>query len=704
VRPARRWIIVACLCLLPVIHQAAAADQPEPPRAKLKISGYGFVGDLRLKKMLGILQEGTKQPEFYNASFLEDAALLLVSRLEDDGYLRPVIIAHVTLENGRQVSYVWDESVEDPLSRSLRAKKVHFEIREGVLYHLDRLDFDGLAALPEKRARSFFIESTGLLSLKRNRIYAPDRFKRSVANLTDELQRLGYQEVNVSVVSLKQDPRNGSVNTIIAVREGPKYIVRSVRQEVLFPGAAAPAEARTNAPNKPFSRLWEQDFSQRIKTNYFRQGYPDVAVEFKTLARETSTNEVHLDLEALVKTGPRVKVGDVAFTGRQRTRSSVLEHRVSLKEGEWLDRIEAERGRHRLSRLGIFDSVELKYDVAGEDTRNVTYALDEGKRIDVSLLFGYGSYELLRGGVQLDQYNVFGRAHHSRFRVTQSFKSSGANYTYTMPELLGEDIDVFLNGSALRREEVSFTRQEYGGGAGVRRFFRSAATDVTFRYDYQVLQTAEAELDVSQEGVKNPAVGAFIIDIRHDRRDNPLYPRRGYKVFCTFEFAREYFGGDVNYQRVDLSGSYHWPIGEAQWLHFGLSHGVVGTVGSPTNDLPFSKRFFPGGENSIRGFQEGEASPRNASDEIVGAQTYLLGNFEFEQALTPRWSLVLFTDGIGIARRLRDYPAADVLFAAGGGIRWKTFIGPVRLEYGHNLNPRPDDPSGTLHFSLGFPF
>ncbi|HVR36150.1 MAG TPA: BamA/TamA family outer membrane protein, partial [Methylomirabilota bacterium] len=41
---------------------------------------------------------------------------------------------------------------------------------------------------------------------------------------------------------------------------------------------------------------------------------------------------------------------------------------------------------------------------------------------------------------------------------------------------------------------------------------------------------------------------------------------------------------------------------------------------------------------------------------------------------------------------------------AGGGVRWKTIIGPARLEYGHNLNPRRHDPSGTLHFSIGFPF
>jgi outer membrane translocation and assembly module TamA len=88
----------------------------------------------------------------------------------------------------------------------------------------------------------------------------------------------------------------------------------------------------------------------------------------------------------------------------------------------------------------------------------------------------------------------------------------------------------------------------------------------------------------------------------------------------------------------------------------------------------------------------------------VGAETYTLGTVEFEQSLTPRWSLVFFSDNLGVARDLQDYPGRDVLFSVGAGLRWRTLIGPVRLEYGHNLNPRDGDPSGTLHFSFGFPF
>ena len=196
----------------------------------------------------------------------------------------------------------------------------------------------------------------------------------------------------------------------------------------------------------------------------------------------------------------------------------------------------------------------------------------------------------------------------------------------------------------------------------------------------------------------------FNIELNHDRRDNPLLPRRGLKLFSKFEFASAALGGEVDYQRIILSGSYHFDLRGGRLLHLGLTHGMTFTAGGNRDELPFNKRFFPGGENSLRGYQEGEASPLDADGKQLGAETYLQGNLEFEQLLTKTWSLVTFMDAVGFAQDRRHYPWDETLYSVGGGIRWRTLIGPVRLEYGHNLNPRQHDPKGTLHFSIGFPF
>ena len=64
----------------------------------------------------------------------------------------------------------------------------------------------------------------------------------------------------------------------------------------------------------------------------------------------------------------------------------------------------------------------------------------------------------------------------------------------------------------------------------------------------------------------------------------------------------------------------------------------------------------------------------------------------------------MFFDALGQAASIEDYPFNEGLYSAGLGVRWKTIIGPVRLEYGRNLNPRAQDPDGTLQVSIGFPF
>lgn len=691
-------VVLATTCL------AVGGEATQTNRAELKVSGYGFLGDRQLKKMVETLRSQNQQPEFYDANFIEDAAFLLTSKLRRDGYLKPRIIAHLTVNDGKTSIFEWRDSEREPLPRPIYARKVHFKIYKSVLYHYASVEFQGLQSMPEKQARSFFVETGALVPLKRGRIYTPEKLKQSISNLRETLERRGFESNSVEVAHLSQDDRNGAVSVGIEVLEGPRSFVRSIQKEIYLDSTNQVHESTLIRTNVIHSQLWDQDFKQSIKTFYFHQGYPDIVVDLVKTNQSGHGNIIEVDLVAKIYMGPSVTLRQVKFEGYKKTRLSTLEQRVHLDEGQKLDRAKVEEGRYRLARLGIFDSVELKYDTLSAHERDVIYSVKEGKRIDFSVLAGYGSYEMLRGGLEFEQFNVWGLAHHSRLRLIQSFKSSSADYNYNIPEFFGRDIDLFFTASGLRREEISFVREEYGGGAGVRKYFKSTSTDLSVRYQYQVLNAADAQPGVAAEGLTNAAVGTIITELRHDRRDNPLYPRRGYKIFSNLELGSAYLGGDANYQRFEAAGSYHFPLYDGAWMNLGLSHGVVLTIGSREQDLPFNRRFFPGGEHSIRGYQEGEASPRDATGQFVGAESYVLGNIEFEQALTRSFSLVIFSDSIGFARDLNNYPLNEALFSAGGGLRWKTIVGPIRLEYGHNLNPRPGDPSGTIHFSMGFPF
>jgi outer membrane protein assembly complex protein YaeT len=686
-----------------------AAEPPEPKKQKpavLQVSGYGLVGNLVLKRMLRTVELAGAKPEYFGSTFVEDSALILAARVRRDGFLKPKITIRLKLADGTEMQVSADDLLENPLPRRLRVIKARFHIEKGVLYYYQSLAFSGLTSVTEKQARSYFLETETLLHLKPARIYTPERLQHGIWSLTDILDQQGYQSAKAEANNVQLDDVTGAVRVRIDIEEGPKFIVRSVREELLSEGASQPEPLRTIYPNKPYSKLWTQDFSLSLKTNEFRRGYPDATVDIRTLTQAQEQDRIEVDLLATVKSGSQVRIAAVEFQGYKKTKPWLLKRRVRIQRGDLLDPVRVENGRYRLARLGVFDTVGLDYQAIDEHDRKVIYRLKEAKTLDLSLLFGWGSYELLRGGIEADFNNLWGLAHHTEITAIQSFKSSSGVFVYTIPELIGKDVDLFFNGSALRRKEVDFTRLEYGGGAGLHKYFQSTSTDVSGRYNYQILsaQDFSSFQEVASEGLTNPAVGSVLFEVKHDRRDNPLYPRSGYKIFATVETAARAIGGDANYERVEISSSWHHALGGGRYISLGVSQGVDVSFGSPANNLPFNKRFFPGGANSIRGYQEGEASPYNSFGQIVGAETYTLGSVELEQALTPKWSIVLFSDSLGFAHSIDNYPFDTGLYSVGVGLRWRTIVGPVRLEYGRNLNPRPQDPSGTLQFSLGFPF
>jgi outer membrane protein insertion porin family len=696
-------LFCASLSVLMIHAQPVVEDEPDP--ARLRVSGFGFLGNWELRKIIRLAHGADRRPAYWDANFLEDSALILLSRVTEAGYLEPRIQARVTLADGSQTTFEWDKEFDTQVPRDLLAQKVRFRVIRGVRFYYQHLEILGLQSIGRLQAERYFISAESLIPLKGTRVYTPARLRRSLANLEEALVRRGFAQARVEVSWLRRDDVTGAVQVRVTVEEGLPHVVREVQTEVRPEDPALAPDRRVLRLEQPFSHYWLQDFTYILRTNQYRTGHPDVAVTIEPVREETNTTRVAIDLEAIVEPGPRVRVGRVELEGNFRTRDRVLDHRIELEPGDWLNPLEAERGRQRIAHLGVFDRVEVRYREVDATTRDVIYEVQESRTFELSLLFGYGSYEMLRGGVELEQRNAFGLAHDVRLRAMQSFKATSGDFRYTIPDMLGEDIDLFASASGLRREEVSFVREEYGGSVGVQHHFVPIRSDLTVRYDYEVLTARDqTPADIDLIGLSRARVGAFVLDVHRDRRDNPLVPRRGLKLFGTIELASEALGGQVDYQRLLLGGSYHLRLGGGRYLHSGVTHGISWTGGGRPEEFPFNKRFFPGGENSVRGYQQGEASPLNAAGEAIGAETFLQGNIEFEQLLTPTWSLIAFADGVGIARSRDDYPYDEILVAVGGGIRWRTLIGPVRLEYGYNLNRRTHDPRGTLHFSIGFPF
>lgn len=698
----------SCFCatffalFLCVLATGEAREKEKPKHATIEVKGLGWWDDrqqrISLERMLGQERGAT-----LDANAVEDAAFLLLSAVQEVGYLKPTIDTELVAPNGERRKIRFDAKLEATLERPFEASEVHFRVQQGVRYEFADVEIKGLKAIKVDAAREYFFGEKVLIRRGSVRAYSPAHLRRALESIESDLHRLGYADAAATAQNVRIDDKSGKVDIEVDVHEGARWQTRSLEIEGTPAGESKPAVQQF--VGQPWSQYWQQDVISAIREQFLRRGYPDVRVWLTHTDAEERDGQRQVAVVAHVHSGELVRVGQIRFEGARKTAESVLRRRVKSDPGQPLNVAAMDQARFRLSRLGVFDTVDLRYDPPAGAVRDPVFVLREGRELETNLLFGYGSYEQLRGGIELRQFNLFGHAHQTRLLLVQSMKSSRGEYSYTVPELFGESIDGTARVFGLQRQETSFLRQEWGGNVSLSAPVHWIGANASLGYTYQALRSLDNTLETHAADEQQVTAASIDLTLVRDRRDNPLRPHQGYRWYMQGETASHYFGGSVDYQRIEFGGAYHTPWGRGRWVHLGFNHGLITTFGGSSDaDLPVNKRFFPGGDNSIRGYRVGEAAPRGPTGEFIGAKSYMLANIEVEQALTGKWSVVGFCDALGTAVRLADYPFSERLYSAGLGVRYQTLIGPLRAEYGRNLNPRVGDPAGTLLFSVGFPF
>jgi outer membrane protein insertion porin family len=126
--------------------------------------------------------------------------------------------------------------------------------------------------------------------------------------------------------------------------------------------------------------------------------------------------------------------------------------------------------------------------------------------------------------------------------------------------------------------------------------------------------------------------------------------------------------------------------------------GYAESFGS-TSEVPIDYRFYVGGDTTVRGFQWGEAGPKDKNGDPEGANRELIFNFELGYDVTKFLRLLTFLDVGG--GWWDTYKIGDMRKGAGVGIRVLTPIGPIRLDIGWKLDRKTGESSSEWHFGLG---
>jgi outer membrane translocation and assembly module TamA len=129
-------------------------------------------------------------------------------------------------------------------------------------------------------------------------------------------------------------------------------------------------------------------------------------------------------------------------------------------------------------------------------------------------------------------------------------------------------------------------------------------------------------------------------------------------------------------------------------------------------DLPASERFFAGGDTTVRGFALDQLGTPETLDQdgfALGGNALLILNAELRIPVRGSIGVVGFLDAGNVFSRTTEIELGELRSAAGFGVRYRSPVGPIRIDLGFKLGRREVVPGvletpTALHISLGQAF
>jgi outer membrane protein insertion porin family len=584
---------------------------------------------------------------------------------------------------------------------------VTFDIVEGDKFDISDIQIVGNRALTAKEIKDklqtselylFFFGGT----LKR------DELARDLDRIRALYLDHGFLDIAVAEPEIQLDTDRKKLRILIRVDEGPQYRIRDliIRGNNLFTESEIRGVIRTRADGI-FSRETLQRDLVAVTDRYAERGYlfADVA-PVTDIRRADSTVAVALEITE----GRQAYVNRIEITGNVRTRDKVLRREILLVEGDVFNSRLYQESRRNLMNLGFFEEVKLDTKrAAAEDRVDLAVDVKEKPTGAFSIGGGYSTVDGFIGVASISQANLFGYGKRLALSGQLGQNANRFSVVYSDPHFLDTDflVEPRLYAFDTDYQDTQGFNQESAGASLMvgHQLFEKVYGTLTYVYERVLIKdlAANAPLLVRLQAAQGETfTSALIFALTRDTRDSFTEPTRGMRARFSYEYAGGFLNAESNYYVTALELAHFWPL---WWKLVGHLRGNIayGDAYDETPALPVQKRYFLGGANTIRGydnFSVGPTSPITGGD--VGGNKAFWINAELLFPLYEPLRLrgVVFLDMGNAFDELQDF-SWTVKYGAGVGVRFISPLGAIRLEVGFPLNPDPGDDAYKIIFSAG---
>jgi translocation and assembly module TamA len=412
-------------------------------------------------------------------------------------------------------------------------------------------------------------------------------------------------------------------------------------------------------------------------------GYLDA--RFVTSAIRIQKAENVADVDIALDTGPLYHFGEVKFD------SSVVDERVlrtyvRFKPGDPFRYSQLLAFQSNLGGTPYFSRVEAvpRRDLATGTTVPIEVKLDprRPRRFEIGVGYGTDTGPRVLFNTEFRRLNESG--HRFTLRTNVSQLELSLNAAYVIPSLYPKKHEYTIAALAARIEPNAYTTDRFATGPTRSQPRFGWLESITLSYEHEDYTVGP------DDGITDLFVAGLTYS--HKRADDLVSPRNGHRIDLGIRGASDQVWSSQSFASLTGSGKVVRTLAPKWRILARADAGFTET--HQFRDLPPTVRFFAGGDNSVRGYEYQSLGPRADDNKVIGGETLLTGSGELEYAFMGKFALAGFYDAGNAFTKSLD---GKVERGVGGGLRWKSPVGPIRLDLAFPL----EHDGFRLHFTMG---
>ena len=513
--------------------------------------------------------------------------------------------------------------------------------------------------------------------------------------LTKALQAGGYYAADVRFELSIAEGAEGQAEAIFYIEPGPKFRIDDHR--VVYSDQQATARPQTfDALGVSVTENSEGAALKANQDNFvaalWRNGYPSA----RSVGRYADANLAAGAAGAVYtfESGPRAVFGEPEITGAERTDEAYLRKLMTWAPGEQYDKEKLLTYRDRLATTGIFDSIDVAPGAPDESgVARVLVDVSERKRRTIGAGLSFSTAEGPGARLFFEYRNLFGAGETARVELegTEVQQRVNFNINKPMPTLPGS---VFGDLSFINETTDSYDARTVEISGGFSKFWLGDRLETRGGGGFE---TSKIRQDGNEERTYLFSLPLAAI---WDTEEDPLKLEKG--VRASF-IVTPYTGTDT-FTQAELNARSRVNFGADNRFTIAGRTRLGATFGSSLTDLPVNKRYFSGGGASVRGYDFQAVGPLDPDGDPIGGRSVIEAALEARAKVTKNIQLAAFIDAGAVTADSIPDVTGDYLTGVGGGVRYSTPIGPVRLDVAFPLEKRETDRAVQFYISLGQAF